>query len=310
MTVPCCSCKAFTEVQHTKLGPSLCSLCSKGLQSKNLHTLCYPKRALDSTVVLLSVSTNLAVPSDSVFRRRSVAMATSSSSSRSSLESERLDQFVRDANKPLSSPENVSLPAATPTMNSKIMTVAPEGDVAAFPPRESRTSTSRRRPDLPPPPKVGERLKHPDYYAPRQTLPPQRSHQHSHSLQMPLAHPRPWSIEGPINTSSTLPSEADPPVPARSRAKSVVERIGSSTEHPPGYIQDPHASEMTAEQRFATEQEDGTEQGLPLPNCVHSRRQSTVSATLEDSIDSLWRRARKDTESFIDGLQQWLSKTF
>lgn len=161
-------------------------------------------------------------------------------------------------------------------------------------------STSPRRRNLPPPPKAGEKLRAPDFYTLRQAAPIQErqsNHRHTYSTQ---TSSRPWSVAGPLDASGS-----DQPVATRMRARSMADgTIGGNKEHPPvapGYVQDPYALEMTAEQRFATEQEDHDEQGLPLPINTHRRGPSTAS------IEEIWKIARRNTEGIIDGIQEWLA---
>ncbi|KAL8901468.1 MAG: hypothetical protein Q9207_005191 [Kuettlingeria erythrocarpa] len=170
----------------------------------------------------------------------------------------------------------------------------------AAPPDQSRDKTSPRRLNLPPPPKAGEKLRPPDFHALRQSAPAQERqahHRHTYSTQ---ASSRPWSVAGPVEIGGS-----EQPVATRVRAQSMAEgTIGGHIEHAPvapGYVQDPYALEMTAEQRFTTEQDDHDEQGLPLPNNTHRRGQSTAS------IEEIWKIARRNTEGIIDGIQEWLA---
>lgn len=87
------------------------------------------------------------------------------------------------------------------------------------------------------------------------------------------------------------------------RAQSLSEgvRRDDNLKHPPGYIQNPYAMEMTAEQRLATAQENQSEQCLPMPNSVYIKR---------SSAGGLWRRARRDTGGLVDIVNDWLSDRF
>ncbi|KAL8922833.1 MAG: hypothetical protein Q9208_004958 [Pyrenodesmia sp. 3 TL-2023] len=172
--------------------------------------------------------------------------------------------------------------------------------------KQIRDNTSLRRQTLPPPPKAGEKLRAQDFYTLKQGAPMQKRqsyHRHTHSTQ---AASRPWSVTGPLEVGGS-----EQPVATRTRAKSMAEgTLEGNIEHPPMapcYVQDPYALEMTAEQRFATEQEDHDEQGLPLPINTHRRGPSTAS------IEEIWKIARRNTEGIIDGIQEWLAnprKTF
>lgn len=238
-------------------------------------------------------------------------METGSSPSRTSFEHERPGQLSELTNQPLSHPGRVPFQAAFSASQSETRIGAAERDIAAFSPAQGCKPMSPQRPTLPPPPKVGEKAMPPEYYAPRQAGLVQGRHRHASSLQMPPVYPRLESVGGQADVWNTPTGRANERIPARSRAKSLAEgTTGGNMEHPPGYMQNPYASDMTPEQRFATAQEEDTDEGLPMPNCTQSRRPSTASASLEDSIDTLWRRARKNTGGFIDGVQEWLSNPF
>ncbi|KAL9001061.1 MAG: hypothetical protein Q9188_005552 [Gyalolechia gomerana] len=152
-----------------------------------------------------------------------------------------------------------------------------------------------------PPPKAGEVVRPPEYHAlerasvtqaaPSQTCWPRVS---SASLcsQTKGSNDASWSPGG--NALQQRQS--------RKRAQSLSEGIrAENLEHPPGYSQNPYAMEMAAEQRLVTARENQSEQGLPMPNSTHIRR---------SSISTLWRRARRDTESLVDIVHDWLSDGF
>lgn len=128
---------------------------------------------------------------------------------------------------------------------------------------------------------------------------------------MPLTSPS-SCVRGPVGAPLTSTSNAVQLGPTRRRAQSLAEgtRVGSF-EHPSGYIQNLYALEMTAEQRIATDQEDRSEQGLPVPNGTDSRKQSTASTSIHDSVGILWKRARRNTEGLLDSVHDyWLSDSF
>lgn len=159
-------------------------------------------------------------------------------------------------------------------------------------------------PNLPPPPKVGEKLRPMEEYAPKHIAGVQGRHQHTKSSQMPPASPRPWSIGCPIEVSLT-PTEEVTEISTRSRAKSLAERTREgSIEHPTGYVQNPYALEMSPEQRFAIEQEDQLEQTLPVPSCTPSRRPSTASSVVGERIEHLWNRTRSSALEWLESLSE------
>lgn len=213
------------------------------------------------------------------------------------------------ANEPSPSPDNVTLHTVTPASRSNSTKGSAELDTAPFSPGPTYDTTDRHRPNLPPPPKVGEKLRPMEDYAPRNVAGVQGRHQHTRSLQMPPASPRPWSIGGsiggPTEVSYTPNEEATETISTRSRAKSMAERTRKGTiEHPAGYVQNPYALEMSPEHRFAIEQEDQLEQTLPVPSCTPSRRPSTASSILGESIEQVWKRVRRG--SIIGSAPEWL----
>ncbi|KAL8732321.1 MAG: hypothetical protein Q9181_004008 [Wetmoreana brouardii] len=169
---------------------------------------------------------------------------------------------------------------------------------------------SPRRLSVPPPPKAGEKMQPPEYYTTTRTSQSQAAQPRVHPTQPFSATPR-SSIGGSPKAPKPTYGNAIQPALSRSRALSSVEDIRrTSYEHPPGYIQNPYASEMTAEQRFAVGQEDQIEQGLPMPSCAHSRRPSKASIIIEDSVGNFLKRARRNTEELVEGVQEWFSTTF
>ncbi|KAL8682312.1 MAG: hypothetical protein Q9186_001588 [Xanthomendoza sp. 1 TL-2023] len=161
------------------------------------------------------------------------------------------------------------------------------------PPTSKAMNTSPRKRGLPPPPKAGEKLQPPEFYTLTAAMEPPPSSSGS---------PR-SSIAGLPNTSPPMSRRGSylPPTAVRSRAQSVgpdVVRSGN-IEHPEGYIQDPCAAELTAAQRFAVEQEDQHDQGLPPPS-THSRKPSTAS------IGSVIEKVRRGTIDMVGGFQELL----
>lgn len=174
----------------------------------------------------------------------------------------------------------------------------------------SPNTMSPKKWTVPPPPKAGQKMQPPAYYTATQAVPAQAAQPQTYPTQRSSVSPC-SSIGCQLHESTISYSNGIHPASDHSRAQSITEDIRrGSYEHPPGYIQNPYASEMTPEQRFATEQEDQVEQGLPMPSCTHSRKPSTASIIIEESVGNLLKRARRNTEDFVEGVQEWLSETF
>lgn len=157
--------------------------------------------------------------------------------------------------------------SATPTAASQTYNPARPGAVAPTPTSKNTSKSSydppapqpravpipsqptiTAKPSLPPPPKAGERPMPSEFYAPvrsvaapPQPFPPQMS-------QSSLGAPQRGLPPGSTTSTTTAPSfpPSAPPV------KPPTSTEGASLEHPQGYVQNPFASDMTADQRFAT----------------------------------------------------------
>lgn len=143
-------------------------------------------------------------------------------------------------------------PSATPAENSP-----PPPQPRAIP--LSSTSVNARRPSIPPPPKEGEKPQPPEYYA-----------KPTPTSSKPQPYPPQMSIPPPNSSFNGVPpssvtSTTQPPVEAQhgsspyQRQPAAAPGAGRSRanplEHPPGYVQDPNAQDMTPDARFATEQQ-------------------------------------------------------
>ncbi|KAL8973102.1 MAG: hypothetical protein Q9183_000171 [Haloplaca sp. 2 TL-2023] len=190
---------------------------------------------------------------------------------------------------------------------SDLGTEEPQPSPAAHMSASGQQNVSPRKLIIPPPPRTGQRMEPPEFYTVTQATSPQRGQQpRIYPIQRSPISPR-SSLGEPLHEWSTRYSNETQVASNHSRVQSFTEDIRrGSYEHPPGYIQNPYASEMTAAQRFAVEQEDQVDRGLPLPGCTHSRKPSTASIILEDSVASL----RRFPEVVAERLQDWLSKTF
>lgn len=145
-------------------------------------------------------------------------------------------------------------PTSTVPHSSSHGPPAPQPGVAPIPP----PPTTAAQPSLPPPPKAGEKPLSPELYAPVHYTPAQPQPYPSQMSQPPVNSPMrgvPTGSTTSTSMSTSFTSDASaqpidvsssPDMPAR-----------ASLEHPPGYVQNPFASDMTPDQRFAAEQEQG-----------------------------------------------------
>ena len=188
---------------------------------------------------------------------------------------------------PSSNDENPSQPrqttrAVAPTPTSTVPQScsygppAPQPGVAPVPLPPTITTRS----GVPPPPKAGEKQLSPEHYAPIHSTPAPPQPYPSQMQQPPVDHAlraippgstTSTSVEPSLNTSSqpsNNPSSTD--MPAR-----------ASLEHPPGYVQNPFASDMTPDQRFAAQQQQEN-QSDTLPSLGYTDNSKGARTGLED----------------------------
>ncbi|KAL8979210.1 MAG: hypothetical protein Q9205_005400 [Flavoplaca limonia] len=189
-----------------------------------------------------------------------------------------------------------AIPPTSPTSND---TAGEAWRDSSAPPPSPRSGDARsRKLSLRPPPRDGEKVQAPEFY----TLNPAVDAPSRPSLSSVSARS---STGGPSAGTAASRSRSFQPA-ATSRPQAMVEDMrAASFDHPSGYQQNPYAAQLTPEQRLATEQDDRQEyeQGLPMPNGTHSRRQSTASAVI-NYLPYL----RRNTEDLFEGVQAWLSK--
>ena len=214
---------------------------------------------------------------------------------------------TQTSNAPTSSRSSRSAPA---TSASAGYTPAQPGAAAATPPG-TVTSTSNDPPPpqpgsvpiplppttslktaLPPPPKAGEKAQPPEYYA----SPPSARRTAVPRVPPPqmLYAPRDPSTGGAL-PSSTTPTGSNVSFPSSAPSNSflVSTNISSqaSLEHPPGYVQNPYASDMKPEQRLALQQ--GRNSASESLGYTENRsRAGSTSAKLEEAGEA-WEGAKK-----------------
>ena len=137
-----------------------------------------------------------------------------------------------------------------------------------------------------PPPKVGEKVMPSEFYSTPErsngTVAPTASASHSSYEANKGPHAAGGFNRGPVERIQ------HPQKPSFSHA---------SLEHPPGYTQNPHATDMTSDQALATQQSKKNEAGLPAPSGVS-----------QDRYDSLKASGRFDEASEAwDSTKKWLS---
>ena len=164
-------------------------------------------------------------------------------------------------------------PAPTRTTNTSSQHAPPTPQPGAVPVPQAATTTVK--PSVPPPPKAGEKPKSPEYYAPvhatpthvaTQTQPyPQQMSIPPPALSYPGQPPASVTFQNPIPpfappSSLYSPGETQqhsqptPTIPGADGGKAR-----RSLEHPPGYVQNSNAMDMTPTQRSAMQQESRSE---------------------------------------------------
>ena len=167
---------------------------------------------------------------------------------------------------------------------------APQPGAAPVPPPPITTA----RPSVPPPPKAGEKPLSPEHYTPVHSTPAQPQPYPPQASQSPVDDPPRALPPGSTTSTSTGPSY-NPVAPPSSRiptsSTDVPGRAPASLEHPPGYVQNPFASDMRADQRFSAqqEQENGSEGVTSLGYTDNSKG---ARPGLEDD-QTVWGTAKK-----------------
>ena len=194
-------------------------------------------------------------------------------------------QIAPTPTQPVSLPTSQDPPAPRPGAIPTPSVAAPSGHT--------------RGPGIPPPPKVGEKPQPPSYYALSQANPtPSPSVAHAYPQQMGIPSPGPTYGIPPASTTSTTqtPSFSTPAslLPDSQPAASTTRSRANTLEHPPGYVQNPQAQEMTPDARFATEQQasmtQSSEKSPVLPG-YNDRAGGGNTGFGED--EGLWGRAKK-----------------
>ncbi|MCJ1452691.1 hypothetical protein MMC28_003034 [Mycoblastus sanguinarius] len=184
-----------------------------------------------------------------------------------------------------------SLPAPTSTTNPSYGNGPPRPQPGAVPVPAPPATTAK--PSLPPPPKAGHKPLLPGYYTSVQSTLTGSAQPQPYPPQMSKPPPGPpYNGIPPASATSTSTTHSFPaPAPPSDFNTANETPTRASLEHPPGYVQNPYASDMTPDQRFATEQQASRSGNLPSLG-YNDNRKGASSAELEDE-GSVWDTAKK-----------------
>ena len=195
-----------------------------------------------------------------------------------------------------------AVPIPTATSKSMYSPPAPKPGATPVPPPPTTTA----KPNLPPPPKAGEKPMPPEYYAPVQSTPTTLQPYPPQMAQPPLRS-YPNGIP-PGSTTST--SEPSFPLSAASTdlaAASAGSPTRASLEHPPGYVQNPYASDMTPAQRLAAPQRENDSETSPSLGFTDNAKGIHAGVGEEESVWSMatkWAKKKGEQASELHG-QVW-----
>ncbi|MCJ1274416.1 hypothetical protein MMC21_002212 [Puttea exsequens] len=143
--------------------------------------------------------------------------------------------------------------APTPTRPATIAAQEPPSPrPRAIPAPQPSTITAKAT--LPPPPKAGETARPVEHYN-STPLHPAQPQQYPYQMSQPPLTPNPKGIPSGSTTSTTS-------TPSYTTQTSLEAPARASLEHPPGYVQNPYASDMTPTQRLAQEQQENDSTSL------------------------------------------------
>ncbi|PVH86798.1 hypothetical protein DL98DRAFT_285473 [Cadophora sp. DSE1049] len=155
---------------------------------------------------------------------------------------------------PPAQPGTAAFPAPTSAAQQRYAPVQPtpttKTDSEPPAPQPGAVPTPMNRSAVRPPPKAGES------YHPQQTGAPEPSSTYSYPPQMSYAPPT--TTYGSQTPSSSTSTANAPSLPYPVAVPSAEGGPRRSLEHPPGYHQNVHASELTSDQRRAQETEQAT----------------------------------------------------
>lgn len=182
----------------------------------------------------------------------------------------------------------------TPTSPMTVRSGPPAPQPGAFPVSLSPRTTAKS--SLPPPPRAGERPQPPREYKRGSTVPVQAQNPPNHSQRSQSSPksepnglpPQPLTLNtcsSPAYTTSASPAGLPQSTETSARA---------SLEHPPGYYQNPYASDLTPDQRFATELQEKEDRSDDLPSLGYTDNARRRANSIAD-----------DDESVLDAMKKW-----
>lgn len=159
---------------------------------------------------------------------------------------------VPEHNPPLAHEPTIGGSRPMPERSSSMPPSPQPGSLPAPAVNRSRSTSPRR--DIPPPPKVGEKMKPASYYSPAPT--PTHNNQQTPFQGFGGQTPATATFAGYSGLLSPHPNALLSPArnfgsPAQTPTAATMPP--ANLEHPPGYVQNPYAADMTPEQRFASQ---------------------------------------------------------
>lgn len=177
-------------------------------------------------------------------------------------------------------------PTSTLPPSSSYGPPAPQPGAAPVPPPPTITA----RPGVPPPPKAGEKPLSPENYKAVHSGLTQPQPYPSQVSQPLVNHPVRAVPPGSTTSTTTEPS-FNPPTQASNISSSTDMPARASLDHPPGYVQNPFAADMTPDQRFTAQQEQENGSAI-LPSLGYVDNSKGEKIGLEEN-KSVWGTAKK-----------------
>ena len=181
--------------------------------------------------------------------------------------------------------------APTKTVNASSSSNPPAPQPGAVPAPGPPTTTAKAM--LPPPPKPGEKLLPPEAYRTNPTStpsvmtdPPPYPPQMSYNLREPSAVGIP-----PSSTTSTTTQPAGPALISLPNV-SDGSRANTSLAHPPGYVQNQHATDMTVEQRQASRQAEMSNPAKSDPVLGYVGKSGGTPGGFDGATAGVWEGAK------------------
>lgn len=163
---------------------------------------------------------------------------------------------------------------------------APQPGAAPVPPPPTITAG----PSVPPPPKAGEKPLSAEHYKAVHSRPAQPQPYPSQVSQPLVDHPVRAVPAGSTTSTSTEPF-FNPSTQPSNMPSSTDMPARASLDHPPGYVQNPFAADMTPDQRFTAQQEQEKRSEI-LPSLGYIDNSKGERPGLEDD-QTVWGTAKK-----------------